>query len=89
MINKKDQVKRLGLFGGDDRDRTDYLLNAIQALSQVSYTPDKVSIAQSCFLCKYYPKNNRVMKSPASRPVKSPISEQKAVCREFEIFRLP
>ena len=25
--------------GGDDRDRTDYLLNAIQALSQVSYTP--------------------------------------------------
>ena len=27
------------LFGGDDRDRTDYLLNAIQALSQVSYTP--------------------------------------------------
>ena len=27
-------------FGGDDRDRTDYLLNAIQALSQVSYTPE-------------------------------------------------
>ena len=26
-------------FGGDDRDRTDYLLNAIQALSQVSYAP--------------------------------------------------
>ena len=25
--------------GGDDRDRTDYLLNAIQALSQVSYAP--------------------------------------------------
>ena len=28
-------------FGGDDRDRTDYLLNAIQALSQVSYAPDE------------------------------------------------
>ena len=27
------------LSGGDDRDRTDYLLNAIQALSQVSYAP--------------------------------------------------
>ena len=27
------------VFGGDDRDRTDYLLNAIQALSQVSYAP--------------------------------------------------
>ena len=26
-------------YGGDDRDRTDYLLNAIQALSQVSYAP--------------------------------------------------
>ena len=26
-------------LGGDDRDRTDYLLNAIQALSQVSYAP--------------------------------------------------
>ena len=26
-------------FGGDEGDRTPYLLNAIQALSQVSYTP--------------------------------------------------
>jgi hypothetical protein len=25
--------------GGDEGDRTPYLLNAIQALSQVSYTP--------------------------------------------------
>ena len=31
--------RRIFLSGGDDRDRTDYLLNAIQALSQVSYTP--------------------------------------------------
>ena len=27
-------------FGGDDRTRTDYLYNAIVALSQVSYAPD-------------------------------------------------
>lgn len=27
------------LFGGDKRDRTADLLNAIQALSQLSYTP--------------------------------------------------
>ena len=27
--------------GGDEGDRTPYLLNAIQALSQVSYTPVK------------------------------------------------
>ena len=26
-------------FGGDNRDRTGDLLNAIQALSQLSYTP--------------------------------------------------
>ena len=26
-------------FGGDNRDRTDDLLNAIQALSQLSYNP--------------------------------------------------
>jgi hypothetical protein len=29
--------------GGADRDRTDDLLNAIQALSQLSYGPTKVS----------------------------------------------
>ena len=29
----------VGAFGGDEGDRTPYLLNAIQALSQVSYTP--------------------------------------------------
>ena len=34
-------------FGGDDRDRTDYLLNAIQALSQVSYTPECLIIIAS------------------------------------------
>jgi hypothetical protein len=29
----------MDLFGGADRDRTDDLLNAIQALSQLSYGP--------------------------------------------------
>jgi hypothetical protein len=36
----------LDLFGGDKRDRTADLLNAIQALSQLSYTP---MIAEWCF----------------------------------------
>ena len=31
--------KHSGFFGGDKRDRTADLLNAIQALSQLSYTP--------------------------------------------------
>ena len=35
-------VKPLLLFGGDKRDRTADLLNAIQALSQLSYTPMRV-----------------------------------------------
>ena len=34
-------------LGGDDRDRTDYLLNAIQALSQVSYAPKQ--FVSGCF----------------------------------------
>ena len=33
-----------GPVGGDDGDRTHYLLNAIQALSQMSYTPIGMSI---------------------------------------------
>jgi hypothetical protein len=46
-------------FGGDKRDRTADLLNAIQALSQLSYTPmfnfccfaDRTN----CILAEYYP----------------------------------
>ena len=33
--------------GGDNRDRTDDLLNAIQALSQLSYTPESFSFGTS------------------------------------------
>ena len=38
---KKSTQSRFALcaFGGDNRDRTGDLLNAIQALSQLSYTP--------------------------------------------------
>ena len=32
-------IDRILEFGGDNRDRTDDLLNAIQALSQLSYIP--------------------------------------------------
>jgi hypothetical protein len=32
------------IFGGDEQDRTAGLLNAIQALSQLSYTPNKTSL---------------------------------------------
>ena len=35
------------LFGGDKRDRTADLLNAIQALSQLSYTPIFGSLSDS------------------------------------------
>ena len=40
--------------GGDSRVRTDDLLNAIQALSQLSYTPisDFLIIAQTLLNCK-------------------------------------
>ena len=39
--------------GGDEGDRTPYLLNAIQALSQVSYTP-KGRIRKRYFRVNYY-----------------------------------
>jgi hypothetical protein len=31
-------------FGGADQDRTDDLLNAIQALSQLSYSPKRITL---------------------------------------------
>ena len=34
--------------GGADRDRTDDLLNAIQALSQLSYGPTQVGLGDEC-----------------------------------------
>ena len=41
----------LDIFGGADRDRTDDLLNAIQALSQLSYGPT-IGCSQWCLLSK-------------------------------------
>ena len=40
-------LSKSGLFGGDKRDRTADLLNAIQALSQLSYTPKFSSLSDS------------------------------------------
>ena len=43
LAGNKEKVLKTGVFrtfrGGDKRDRTADLLNAIQALSQLSYTP--------------------------------------------------
>ncbi len=48
LCNKKAVGQTNGLVnsGGDKRDRTADLLNAIQALSQLSYTPYYISILQ-------------------------------------------
>ena len=51
------------MFGGDKRDRTADLLNAIQALSQLSYTPifrrvrgvplsDRCYLIRKAFICQ-------------------------------------
>ena len=41
MHKKRIAIVKVAILpsGGDEGDRTPYLLNAIQALSQVSYTP--------------------------------------------------
>ena len=38
-------------FGGDNRDRTGDLLNAIQALSQLSYTPTGLDYNSRLTVC--------------------------------------
>ena len=43
-----------GLYGGDKRDRTADLLNAIQALSQLSYTPILFTVQTSVAQRKMY-----------------------------------
>ena len=42
LIKKADRIICRLFAGGDEEDRTPYLLNAIQALSQVSYTPKRL-----------------------------------------------
>ena len=46
-IKKSDKSKLVGFFGGDGEDRTLDLLNAIQALSQLSYAPISEVISNS------------------------------------------
>ena len=38
-VEKRPEIFEISGLGGDKRDRTADLLNAIQALSQLSYTP--------------------------------------------------
>ena len=48
-----------GLDGGDKRDRTADLLNAIQALSQLSYTPIFGSLSDSfCIIARFAKKSS-------------------------------
>ena len=57
-MEKAPKSEDLGAFGGDKRDRTADLLNAIQALSQLSYTPIFLRISQAH---GYYSKSFRKM----------------------------
>ena len=52
-ITKKEALAFLQVLlpGGDEGDRTPYLLNAIQALSQVSYTPMTYSLFAGARFC--------------------------------------
>ena len=50
--NKKTPAfQQMPSSGGDEGDRTPYLLNAIQALSQVSYTPMTYSLFVGVRFC--------------------------------------
>lgn len=50
-------------IGGDKRDRTADLLNAIQALSQLSYTPERNAILRDIFDLVNSIRENRILKS--------------------------
>ena len=51
--------EKISAFGGDKRDRTADLLNAIQALSQLSYTPIFLTRCIITILCK---KSKRILR---------------------------
>ena len=51
------------LFGGDYRDRTGDLLHAMQALSQLSYTPERSAILRDIFDLVNSIPENRILKS--------------------------
>jgi hypothetical protein len=58
-----DRDKHISSFGGAKRDRTAHLLHAMQALYQLSYSPEEgaylngVCIPSQAFLTKYFKKN--------------------------------
>ena len=62
------------VFGGDEGDRTPYLLNAIQALSQVSYTPkcpyilSKKGALVKVFLQYFFEKRGRAFRGGSGLP---------------------
>ena len=58
MLLKKEKIlkpKSFRIFGGDKRDRTADLLNAIQALSQLSYTPRSFPVGTFDSIAGYLP----------------------------------
>src|SRR4030066_571605 len=61
--------KPLADSGGADRDRTDDLLNAIQALSQLSYSPNMQQITLEYGRRKINPPFSRLPRPPAVRGV--------------------
>ena len=64
LVKNKEKALKTEVFrafcGGDKRDRTADLLNAIQALSQLSYTPILVALSQAQ---GYYNKHQRKMQA--------------------------
>ena len=51
----REKLRKPVTFGGDKRDRTADLLNAIQALSQLSYTPmSKMYIIRHAAKCQEF-----------------------------------
>ena len=57
QVKKKSEPTGSDFCGGDEGDRTPYLLNAIQALSQVSYTPTGLP-SRDCFAIIANPAGN-------------------------------
>ena len=59
LAKNKEKVLETEVFrtfrGGDKRDRTADLLNAIQALSQLSYTPKLIAVSNSLVIIAIKP----------------------------------
>ena len=66
------------VFGGDEGGRTPYLLNAIQALYQLSYTPERWYYIRYCAFVKHFILSTTLL-----------YRKQKVLCRPFTIKRRP